>query len=54
MIKFNQNPWLNPYIDINTDLRKKARNGFENDLFKLMNNAEYGETMGNERNHKDI
>ena len=54
VIKFNQNPWLNPYIDINTDLRKKARNDFENDLFKLMNNAEYGETMGNERNHKDI
>ena len=54
LIKFNQNPWLNPYIDMNTDLRKKAKNDFENDFFKLMNNADFGETMGNERNHRYI
>ena len=29
MIKFNQNPWVKPYFDINTDLRKKAKNDFE-------------------------
>ena len=35
MIKFNENAWLNPYIDMNTDLRKKAKNDFENFFFKV-------------------
>ena len=25
VIKYNQNSWLKPYIDINADLRKKAK-----------------------------
>ena len=29
LIKFNQNTWLKPFIDMNTDLRKKAKNDFE-------------------------
>ena len=32
MIKFNQNAWLKPYIDTNTDLRKKAKNDSEKDF----------------------
>ena len=36
-IQFNQEVWLKPYIDINT--RKEAKNDFEKDLFKLMNNC---------------
>ena len=46
MIKFNQNTWLKPYIDMKTNL-KKARNNSERDFFKLMNNADFGKTMEN-------
>ena len=29
VIRFNQCGWLKPYIDMNTDLRKKAKNDFD-------------------------
>ena len=53
-IKFEQKEILKPYIEFNTEKRKNARNDFEKDIFKLLNNAVFGKTIEDKRKHLDF
>ena len=48
-IKFRQEAWMAPYINMNTELRAQDTSELEEDFFKLANNAVFGKTMENLR-----
>ena len=49
ILSFEAKPWMKKFINLNIDKRKEAKNAFEIDFFKLMNNSVYGKTMENIR-----
>ena len=53
-ISFHQSPWMKPYINKNTELRKTAANSFEKDFFKLVNISVFGKTIENIRKRQNI
>ena len=54
VLEYDQSPWLAQYINFNTQKRMNAKNTFEKDFFKLLNNNVFGKTMENIRTRVDV
>ena len=53
-VEFDHSRWLEKYIMFNTEMRTKAKNDFEKDFFKLMNNSYFGKTMESVKKRKNF
>ena len=54
VLEFKQSKWLEPYIKLNTELRRNALCKFDEDQAKLMNNSYFGKTCENVRSYKEV
>ena len=54
VLQFNQERWLEPYITLNSNMRKNATNKFQQNYYKLMNNSVYGKTIESKRRQSRV
>ena len=54
VLSFKQEKWLAPYVKLNTEKRKQAKNKFEEDFYKLMVNSSFGKTCEGKRNRMKV
>jgi hypothetical protein len=53
-IQFSQRAWMAEYIHFNTLRRSQARNKFEKNFWKLMNNGSFGKTIEQKRRRQNV
>ena len=54
VLQFNQERWLEPYITLNSNMRKNATNKFQQNYYKLMNKSVYGKTYESKRRQSRV